>query len=249
MVSSDRNLLYRRPELYELLYPDPDEAGPTLCRRLFARYLPTPPASVLDLGCGTGRDLAALARAGPPCWGVDALPEMIAYGRARRPNLRLEVGDMRAVRLGRTFDAVLCLGSALLYALTDEDLTRTLATFAAHAHPGTLLVLALLNAAAFLGDGAFRETVESTLTTPELTATAVATHRLDRRRQRLVRRRVWHLPGAPPEADVAEYRLLFPAELEHRLAEHGFWVAGMFDNLDLQETDLAGPQLYVAALH
>ena len=43
------NLLYSRPELYELVYPEPDDETPNLCRRLFARYL--------DSSTTRGRDL------------------------------------------------------------------------------------------------------------------------------------------------------------------------------------------------
>ena len=67
------------------------------------------------------------------------------------------------------------------------------------------------------------------------------------RRQLLVRRRTWSIPGSPPIEDFCEYRLFFPAELEHLLNTKGFRVLGMFDNKDLRETDLSGPRLYVAA--
>jgi len=32
---------------------------------------------ILDVGCGNGRDLAALLRAGKDAYGVDAVPEMV----------------------------------------------------------------------------------------------------------------------------------------------------------------------------
>lgn len=248
MDPETRNLLYRHPEYYELVYPEPDEATPRMCRRLFERYLTTPPASILDIGCGTGRDLDVLSRHCPDCWGVDYLPEMITYARSRRPHLHLQVGDMRSFRLGRTFDAIMCMGSAFMYALSNEDVTQTLATFAAHAHPGTLLILDINNAAGYLGGASFRERIETQVATPEFTATAVAWNSFDRRHQLLVRRRTWHIPGQPPVEDFCRYRLFFPAELEHLLAEHGFAVAGMADNKELLPSDLSGPRLYVAAL-
>lgn len=42
--------------------------------------------------------------------------------------------------------------------------------------------------------------------------------------------------------------MFFPAELEHLLSERGFKVAGMFDNKELQETELSGSRLYVPAI-
>ena len=58
------------------------------------------------------------------------------------------MADVRTVRLGRTFDLILCLGNAAAYMLSEQDLTALLGTFAAHAHRGTLLLITTL-----VGDG------------------------------------------------------------------------------------------------
>src|SRR5438093_11224272 len=141
MDASVQNFLYRNPEYYERVYPRSDESQARLCRRMIARYRAAPAASLLDLGCGTGRDLDVLAQTVPECWGVDCLPEMIAFGQARRPHLRLQTADMRTVRLGRTFDVIISMGSAFTYALTNADVAGVLDTYAAHAQAGTLLIL------------------------------------------------------------------------------------------------------------
>ncbi len=155
---------------------------------------------------------------------------------------------MRSVRLGRTFDAILCMGSALMYALTNEAVAQTLATFAVHAHPGTLLILDINNAASYLGGGGFQTEREFVVDTPLFKARGVARHSFDRRRQLLIRRRTWTIPGQPPMEDYCEYRLFLPSELEQLLAGTGFRVMGMFDNKELRETDLSGNRLYVAAV-
>lgn len=241
------NLLYRQPELYEVVYPEPDEETPNMCRRMFARFLPAAPHSILDIGCGTGRDLAALVKDGAEGFGVDALPEMIAYAQKVRPQCRWQVGDMQTVRLGRTFDAILCMGSAFMYALSNQAVAHTLATFAAHAHRGTLLILDLNNAASYLGGSGFRERKEFVVDTPQFKAHGVALHSFDRRRQLLVRRRTWTIVGQAPVEDYCEYRLFLPAELTQLLAGSGFGVVGMFDNMQLRDTDLSGARLYMAA--
>ena len=247
MDPSVQNLLYRNPQYYELVYPEPDEETPEMCRRMFGQFLPALPKSILDLGCGTGRDLATLSRTCPDCWGVDCLPEMIQFAEKKRPMLHLRVGDMRTVRLGRAFDVVLCMGSALMYAWTNDDVARAFSTFAAHAHPRTLLVLDINNAASYLIPGGFRERTETEIKAPGFTARTVSHHRFDLRRQLLVRERTWHLPGQPTIEDFCQYRLFFPAELENLLANAGFDVLGMYDNMGLNETDLSGSRLYVAA--
>jgi SAM-dependent methyltransferase len=248
MDSSVRNFLYRNPQFYELVYPEPNDETPMMCRRMFTRYLAQPPRSILDIGCGTGRDLDSLSRGCPDCWGVDYLPEMIEFAKARRPHLHLAVGDMRTLRLGRTFDVIMSMGSAFMYALTNADVARTLDTLVAHSHAGTLLILDINNAASYLGGEHFQQTSELRVSSPQFTAEAHSTHTLDRRRQVLVRRRTWSIQGHGVVEDFCEYRMFFPAELEHLLSERGFRVAGTFDNMQLRETELCGPRLYVPAI-
>src|SRR5262249_50629541 len=154
-----RSLLYREPHLYELAFPDAGERTVGMCLVACRRYLAAPPPSVLDVGCGTGHHLEALARSIPEGWGVDLLESNVAHARSVRPGLHVVQGDMREGRLGRTFDLVTSFGNALSYALTDADLARTVATYAAHAHRGALLVLDVLNAHSYLDGDGFRERV------------------------------------------------------------------------------------------
>jgi len=235
-----RNLLYRKPELYELVFPDADETAATMVRAAIARYLAAPPRSLLDLGCGTGQHLAALARSIPDCWGIDLLASNVAYARAARPGLTVAVADMRSVRLGRRFDVVTCLGNAFSYALTDDDLADTVTTFAAHAEGGALLVLDTLNARAYLEGDGFQERMEGCVDRPEFRARSVSLHRLDRETRVLTRSRTWHIAGEPDVEDHAEYRLLFPAELAAFLERGGFHVLALYDNRQLVPTELTG---------
>ena len=131
-----RSLLYAEPHLYDVVFPDTDGSLPRMCRDALRRYMTAAPASALDIGCGTGQLLDALAETVPECWGVDLLDTNVAYARATRPRLHVVQGDMRSVRLGWTFDLVTSFGNALSYALTDDDVARTMDTYAAHAHAG-----------------------------------------------------------------------------------------------------------------
>lgn len=246
MDGSVRNLLYDHPEYYEVLYPDARDETPAMCRRIFSRFLGGPPRSILDIGCGTGRDLRSLRRTCPECVGVDLLPQMVAYAKARSSGVEFHVGDMRNLRLGRAFDVVLCFGWVLMYALTDRDLDRTLDTFAAHCHPGSLLILDVRNASALLRDG-FEPRVEGEVASATFTARYVAEHTLDRRRQVLLRRRTWKMPDGSAAQDYCEYRIILPEELARRLSEKGFAVLGIFDNRELRESDFTGPTMYAVA--
>jgi len=83
---------------------------------------------VLDLGCGSGRDLAVLLRAGKDAYGADAVPEMVrtaeknlnAQGLVSQGRLFIaELPDLPAFA-DAEFDGVLC--SAVLMHLAEETL-------------------------------------------------------------------------------------------------------------------------------
>lgn len=70
-----------------------------------------PGASILELGCGTGRILRPLAALGHPVTGVDDSPDMLA----RSPDLPTECSPIQTLRLDRRFDVVL-LASTMINA-------------------------------------------------------------------------------------------------------------------------------------
>jgi SAM-dependent methyltransferase len=236
---------YARPELYETVYDDPSHAVPKMCEQVFERYLGRLPASLLDIGCGTGRDLAYLAERCPDCVGVDVQAPMIEHARRLRPHIDVRVDDMRTLRLDRTFEAIASLGIAIANLQGDDDVTAAFATFAAHAEPGTLLVLEALNAVTSAGGGTLPRGF--VIDTPQLRATADATYEFDRRHQLLSRRRVWDVADGEPVEDFVRFRTLAPLALDHRLAWHGFQTLAMYDNHDLLDSELSGASLLTVA--
>ena len=70
-------------------------------------------ASVLDVGCGTGRHSLELARRGFRCTGIDQSEEMLAIGRAAAQEEGLQVrfirGDAATTRLAERFQHAICI--------------------------------------------------------------------------------------------------------------------------------------------
>jgi SAM-dependent methyltransferase len=137
---------------YNLLYKDKDYAGEARYIHDIIRQHAPGAQSVLDLGCGTGRHDFELARLGYEVTGVDMSAEMLAAARSRLaagcPNLSSErpcplnfhSGDIRNVRLNRTFDVVVSLFHVMSYQLTNEDLQAAIYTAGAHLKPGGLFI-------------------------------------------------------------------------------------------------------------
>jgi hypothetical protein len=99
-----------------------------------------PPRTLLELGSGGGNNALWLRRHFELTL-VDLSPGMLEQSRRINPGCEHALGDMRSVRLGRTFDAVF-IHDAVMYMLTEEDLRRALETAAAHLDPEGVLVVA-----------------------------------------------------------------------------------------------------------
>lgn len=95
---------------------------------------------LLELGVGGGHNLSHLTH-DFDCTAVDLSPAMLALSKGLNPGVEHHVGDMRNIRLERTFDTVLVHDSAS-YLLTEQDLTETFATAAVHLRPGGVLMVA-----------------------------------------------------------------------------------------------------------
>jgi len=106
---------------------------------LIQKYVPGA-RSLLDLGCGTGRHAVAFTEKGYGVVGVDRSPEMIGKAHGHwdhespdiRERLTFQHGDIRDLRLGRHFDAVVALFHVVSYQISNDDLLAAFATAKTH---------------------------------------------------------------------------------------------------------------------
>jgi SAM-dependent methyltransferase len=97
-----------------------------------------PVREVLDLGSGGGH-VAAHLKGRLTLTLVDLSADMLAVSRELNPGCTHLQGDMRTVRLGRTFDAVL-VHDAVDYVTCEGDLRQVIETAFAHCRPGGIAV-------------------------------------------------------------------------------------------------------------
>jgi ubiquinone/menaquinone biosynthesis C-methylase UbiE len=236
-----KSLLYDIPSLYEKIF---EKSADDLCLKIFEKHLGKMPNSILDIGCGTGRDLFKLSHVCRDRVGIDYLPTMIQYARERYPGITFQVGDMRSVRLGRKFESILALGNSINYALTNEDIEKTLETYQIHSNPGALLIIEPWNSYNFLGT--FECPTNLEVKDDEITASATIQYRLLKGDQILEMEQFWTLVAENKQPKEMTYenkfRLIFPQELKYFLNKAGFEVLDFFES---QRSKSWGATMYV----
>lgn len=133
---------------YDLLYRDKDYLGEAEYVAAHLRTKAPETKRILELGCGTGAHAEHLARMGYTVHGVDMSESMLARAEARKAGLSSELaaklsfglGDVRTVRTGQAYDAVISLFHVMSYQTSNNDLKAAFETVKTHLNPGGLFM-------------------------------------------------------------------------------------------------------------
>lgn len=212
---------------------------------------------ILELGCGTGRVTAALARAGYEVVGLDNSPAMLARAEARldpdlKGRVRLVRADMAGFDLGRQFALAIVPLGTFGHLTTPEAQLRCLGAVRRHLRPGGLLGLDLPNplAPGFLDDDPalilHRVWVEGGRTVAKYVC-----RRVDPAEQ--VERVTCFYDETGPCAGLRrtvfayELAFLFPREAEYLLKLAGFEVEQVWGDYDLGPYQPAADRMFILA--
>jgi SAM-dependent methyltransferase len=220
--------------------------------------------TVLELGCGTGRILLPIARAGRTIVGLDRSREMLARCRAKlleepesvQARVTLHASDVRAFNLRATFDLVTAPFRVMQHLTTIDDQLQFMHAVARHVGPRGRFIFDVFNpnfARLVAVDGMEHDD------TPEH---VLPDGRSFRRAARLTHVRwldqvteteliyyVAPAPGGAPERYVQSFdmRWYLRAELLHLLARAGFGVEAIYGDFDYASpTDQSPEQVVIA---
>ncbi|WAR44086.1 class I SAM-dependent DNA methyltransferase [Methylomonas rapida] len=129
---------------YDLLYQDKDYAAEAAYVASHIQKCNPSAQTILELGCGTGAHAEFLARLGFSVIGVDMSQTMLEQAETRKAGLPIEIaekltfiqGDVRSIRTGEYYDAVISLFHVMSYQISNSDLEDAFATAATHLNPG-----------------------------------------------------------------------------------------------------------------
>ncbi len=229
----------------------------------FARRCGSP---VLELACGTGRVLVALAQTGHTVVGVDNSPAMLTLARRKIAALPPDVGaqvtlleaDMRHVPLAGRFALVIVALSSFMHLATPDDQLRTLACARRCLAPDGLLLIDLPNPVPFLLTDSGRQlTLHRRLTDPSTGRTVIkfVSSRFDHARQlqevTFIYDEIGEGGAVRRTVIPLTQRYSFRYELEWLLDKAGFVLEQVYGSYDLEAYEgdserlifLARPQL------
>lgn len=121
---------------WPLVSPPEEYAEEAAEAAAWLRTAAIPVGEVLELGCGGGH-CAVHLRSHFAMTLSDLSEQMLDVSRALNPGCEHVQGDMRTLRLGRSFDAVF-VHDAVDYMTTRDDLRQAIETAFAHCRPGGL---------------------------------------------------------------------------------------------------------------
>lgn len=107
--------------------------------RLIRNRTEIPARTILDLGCGGGKNVFNLKR-DYEVTGLDLSPAMLDLARSLNQGCVFIQGDMRRFSLGRTFDAVF-IDDAVAYMTNREDLAAVFEAAWLHLNPGGVMIV------------------------------------------------------------------------------------------------------------
>jgi SAM-dependent methyltransferase len=221
--------------------------------------------SVLELGCGTGRILIPVARAGASIVGLDLSGAMLARCKAKvaeeskeiRDRIDLRAADARSFDLGRRFDVVTFPFRAFQHLVDVTDQLACLDCVRRHLSPDGRLVLDVFN------PDIARLAMPSEVEHEDTPWTPLPNNRRFRRTARVVK--------IDPIAQVSDIeisyyviesdgreerrvqafpmRWFFKHELEHLFARAGFTITEIFGNFDRSPLRQGSPEMVIVARH
>jgi ubiquinone/menaquinone biosynthesis C-methylase UbiE len=131
---------------YDTLYTDKNYAQECDLIAASCAKFDSAPASILDIGCGTGSHVMEWSRRGLDCVGVDLSSDMLsiaqsksdAEGTPHKP--KWIQGDARNFDAGGQYDLATMMFAVVSYLTTNEDVLACLSNIRKHLKPGALFM-------------------------------------------------------------------------------------------------------------
>lgn len=139
-------------DYYDLLYRDKNYAEEVdYVLGLINKFI-SPAATLLDIGCGTGKHAALFATKGLTVSGLDLSEKMLYQARANYPQINFYHADARSFTINQQFDVITSLFHVASYQTTNQDIQKYLLTINKHLNDNGVFVFDFWYAPAVFND-------------------------------------------------------------------------------------------------
>ena len=208
--------------------------------------------NVLDVGCGMGRHAYLLSKEGYVCEGVEPHPKMIEYAKQSYPSVTYKVNGMQGINYKNQFDAVVCIGSIIVFNKSNEEAMKTFKNFYNALKKDGILILETSNSISWIANQSFRKEFE--VIDKSKNEKIIYREWINTNNQSCVSERTYYdlKTGKKKGSFTKESRLFFPLELKFLLEQAGFQILTMLSGNDtskitLKDTALDKRRLLVVA--
>jgi len=241
---------FENPEVW---VPSPEESASkeiSLLINLFKKFGKV--KSVLDVGCGMGSHAYLLSKKGYSCEGVEPHPKMIEYAKQHYHGVVYKVNDMQGINYKNKFDAVVCIGSIIVFNKSNEEAMKTFRNFYRALKKNGILILETANCVRWISSSKFKTDFEDI--DKEKNERVVYHEWINTNNQSYVSERTYYdlKTGKKKGSFTKESRMFFPLELKFFLEQAGFSVLTMLSGdetskINLQDTILDKRRILVVA--
>ncbi len=144
-MTSETRDCYDVPGYWDLAFSDETLTEANFLQAVATRFSPRPVRSVLELGCGGGRQTLEMSKRGYSVTAIELNPSCVKWTQRRleRRRLRADVqcGDMAEFQLSKPVDLAHCLVNTFRHLTSEESARQHLQSVAAALKPGGLYVL------------------------------------------------------------------------------------------------------------
>ena len=186
--------------------------------------------------------------------GIDKSATMIRFAKGKFSGIEFQLGDMTHLDLKKDFDLALCMSSAFMYNLSNDQVHNALNSFKNIVKQNGILVLDLVNFTAMLGNRSFKEVITESYDLEEFKAEMTIKNTLLLERQAIKSEWRWNIKDLNNSRHTSHivkenttFRMFFPKEIEWMLSEHGFKVVELFSDFDIRANNLKGHRMVVVS--
>lgn len=198
---------------------------------------------VLDVGCGKGGHAYFLSKEGYICEAVEPHPKMITYAKQHYPGVTYKVKSMQEINYNNKFDALVCIGSIIVFNKSNEEAFSTFKKFYKALKKDGILIIETFNCINWISQPSFRKQFKEI--DKQKNEEIFYSEYINTNNQSYVSERTYFNLKTNKKIGsfTKESRMFFPLELKFFLEQSGFKVLNMFSADDFNKITIKDTKL------